>query len=206
MRYSLFVIGVAALGLSWSMVANAIPVPAPAVAWTFYAPTANSVSIEWINGRNAGSSVVTYSPQTKGIWSYDGNLGNQSTSVIEGDMTRQFGLASTALQLVTSCDNAAGCTTGGNGTSSAATYSTGKSYFDYLAVHYGNGEMLFHFAAPVDQFMIQGLHNGLSNFRAYSDGVKVATGAGAVSEPRSAMLLIAGVMALLLRRHRAGTN
>ncbi|PPC87933.1 MAG: hypothetical protein CTY37_02295 [Methylotenera sp.] len=47
---------------------------------------------------------------------------------------------------------------------------SGLNAFNYLAVHYGTGELFFKFANPITGFTITGLSNALSNYRTYTDG------------------------------------
>ncbi len=180
--------------LLFSSVTEAQPQPV-SPSWTYISQTSSPITISWINGGKTGTSQVAYSPVAEGIWSYDGNLGSQNSAVIMQDMQNQFGLSSTALSPVVLCGNAASCISGGNGTSTAATWSTGKN-FDYLAVHYGQGELFFHFAKPVDTFSIQGLHNGLSNLYAYSSTTS------AVAEPAPLAMLMVGLIGLVWRQRR----
>lgn len=186
-----------AIGLSVGLVAPAEAKLQP--VWTNISPATSPITVSWINGNSSGTTQVTYSPSATGIWSYDGNLPNQNPSVIEQNMVTQFGLSSGTLSQVVLCGNASTCTTGGDGTTHTATWSTGKNYYDYLAVHYGQGELFFHFAKPIDSFSIQGLHNGLSNFYGYSDGAP----APAVPEPMPVLLLAAGLAGLIWRQRRS---
>jgi hypothetical protein len=59
---------------------------------------------------------------------------------------------------------------------------TSPTGFDYLAVHIGRGEILFHWSAPITSFTING--ESLSNYRAY---------AAAVPEPETYAMLLGGL-------------
>lgn len=143
---------------------------AQASTWNLISSTSSPISV--------GTSTVYYSPSTaNGIWYYDGNL-KQGHQNIQTDIETQFGLASNSLTYVSGCDLAtSSCTGGSGGTTSGSYYTntfTSNSAYDYLAVHWGGGELLFHWSIPVAAgtlFEIGGLPNGLSNYRAYSSGV-----------------------------------
>ncbi len=183
----------AVMSLGISPVAQAIT-----PSWTYISPATSPITVSWINGNKTGTSVVTYSPVAAEVWAYDGNLASQSQNAVMQDMQNQFGLPSYALGSVMQCANASACTTGGDGTRTSATWSTGQNYFDYLAVHYGQGELFLHFATPVNDFTVQGLHNGLSNFYAFADGEL----APAVAEPAPLFMLAVGMMGLVWRQRR----
>jgi hypothetical protein len=185
----LYVAVVGALALLVAESASAAPPVQPVPAWVNISPTTSPITIDWINGNNTGITVVTYSPVAAGIWSYDGNIANQSAANIRGVVETQFGLAPSTLTNVFICDTYTSCTTGGDGTGSNTNTFTSQSSFDYLAIHFGNGELLFNFTAPQTTFTIAGLHNGLSNFRAYTDGTPVSV----VPEPSTYAMLLAGL-------------
>ena len=152
--------------------------PTPTPAWSFIIPTTSPITIDWINGNSSGKTVVTYSPAAKGIWSYDGNISKQSQKNIQKVIDSKFSFGSKALSYVSGCDTA--CTGSFNS----------KTSFDYLAVHFGNGELLFQFATPQTAFTIDGLHNGLSNYRAYTD---IKGCVSPVPEPDTSSLIITGL-------------
>jgi hypothetical protein len=154
--------------------AHSINNQSPSPSWTDLTSPNSQISVTWINGNSTGSSLITYSPSAANIWSYDGNISNQSSANILKVIDTQFGLGSKALTAVSQCN--IGC---------SSTYTSTKS-FDYLAVHYGNGELLFDFSKPITSFTISGLHNGLSNYRAYNN-------ISPVSEPTEGALLLSGI-------------
>lgn len=59
---------------------------------------------------------------------------------------------------------------------------TSSTPFNYLAVHIGGGEMLFHWSAKITSFNLSG--ESLSNYRAY---------AAPIPEPETYAMLIAGL-------------
>lgn len=160
--------------------ANAKQNNPPTPAWTEYTTPGSSILVTWINGNSTGSSTVTYSPTAANIWSYDDNIQDQSSGNILSVIDTQFKLSPTLLHSAGSCDN--NCTD---------TF-TSTTSFDYLAVHYGQGELLFQFSAPIKSFSISGLHNGLSNYRAYTNLLSV-TSISAVPEPETYGMLLAGL-------------
>ena len=155
---------------------------APVAAWAYITPTTSPITIDWINGMKTDTAEVTYSPAAKGIWSYDGNI-VQSSANIQIAIDTQFKLAPTALTYVSGCDYPGSCNTGGDAKTVSNTFSSTKS-FDYLAVHFGQGELLFQFAKPQKTFTIDGLPNGLSNYGAY---------VSAVPEPSEYALMVSGL-------------
>ena len=172
--------------------AAALASPAMAGTWTHLSsPASSPISIE-------GHS-VTFAISPADIWWYDGNIpGGQSPANVQSAVETQYALTAGTLAYVGGCDNvAAGCanTSGGDGTGSTNTFSNPS--FSYLAVHYGRGELLFHWTAPQTSFSLSGLPRGLSDYRAF---------APAVPEPETYAMLLAGlgVMGAIARRRRQG--
>lgn len=163
--------------------------PAPTPAWSFIIPTTSPITINWINGNSTGTTAVAYSPVATGVWSYDGNISNQSQKNIKKVIDSKFGLGSNTLSYVSGCDYMSSCNTGGDAMTVSNTFSSAKS-FDYLAVHFGQGELLFKFATPQTAFTIDGLHNGLSNYRAYTD---IKGCVSPVPEPDTSSLIVTGL-------------
>ena len=160
---------------------------APAQAspvWTEYLPTATNLTNDPINisyamGGGTATASVHYTPGSAAqVWYYNGNISNQSASNMMTVTESEFGLGSGALHSVSACDS--GC--------SDSFVST--SAFDYLAVHFGQGELLFHWLSPVTDFMISGLPRGISNYRAYDN-------VAATPLPSGALLFATGLLAAL---------
>lgn len=92
---------------------------------------------------------------------------SQSPSVIAAELQTLYGTP--PLGLVTQCDNIpGGCT----GTSfSSSTFSlTGLPAFDFLALHFGGGELFFHWASPITGVTLTAspsFPGGLSDYRTY---------------------------------------
>ncbi|MDF1481112.1 VPLPA-CTERM sorting domain-containing protein [Extensimonas sp. H3M7-6] len=114
---------------------------------------------------------------TGDVWYYDSNLTPQSPSAILGYLATQFNVAPSTLSLAAFCNSdgtgCSGASVSGPAKGTTGTYSFNTtSAFDYLAVHLGGGELLFHWAIPTSSFTISGLTGGaLSDYRAYVSSV-----------------------------------
>lgn len=168
----------------------------------FVAPLASAAS--WVEisnpakgGFTVGGNTVSYGPvAAASVWVYDGANppGAQSAAAIKTLLNTQFGLPSSgtgSLVLATQGDL-------NSGKSGSFTV---NSSFDYLAIHYGRGELLFHWDSPVAAntlFSISNLPRGISNFRAYSS-------VSAVPEPATYGMLVMGLglLGFMARRRRA---
>lgn len=176
----------AALGLSFSLIAAVAPM-ASAASWV-------EITNPAMGGFFADGKTITYGPVAAStVWSYDENPGAQSPAAIRTLINTQFGLPSSGVGSIV-------LTSDGNLSSSkSSTFAVGGT-FDYLAIHYGKGELLFHWSQPQaanTQFSIGNLPNGISNFRAYSSVT-------AVPEPATyGMLMLGmGILGLMARRRR----
>ncbi|MFZ5486272.1 MAG: hypothetical protein ACOY5G_04635 [Pseudomonadota bacterium] len=123
---------------------------------------------------------------------YDDNLTPQSPGAILGYVATQFSVAPATLSLAAYCNsdstNCSDASVSGPAKGAAGVYSlTTTSAFDYLAVHLGGGELLFHWAIPTKSFTISGLTGGaLSDYRAYSS-------VNAVPLPGAALLFLSAL-------------
>ena len=118
---------------------------------------------------------------------YDDNLVPQSPADIQGYLNGLFGTSLGAA--VSACDNpTSGCTAGTTaGFSGGVNSYTSAAAYDYLAIHFGQGELVFHWATPLaagSTFTVAGLPKDLSNYRAFTS---------AVPEPESYAMLLAGL-------------
>jgi len=117
--------------------------------------------------------------------------GGQDAGSIGDLLETSFGLSSTALTNVAFCD---ACPT-----DPMVIDPAGSQTFNYLAVHLGGSELLFHFLSPVTSAtidLITGSLGGFSNWRAYSTGV--------VPLPGAVWLFLSALGLFGLRRKFAG--
>jgi PEP-CTERM motif len=164
------------------------------------AQAATWVDVGPASGFSIAGSTVTYSPSPALIVKYyDDNLVPQSPSGIQGYINSVFG--STLGAAVSSCDNAtSGCTAGTTASFTAGVNSyTSSAAYDYLAIHFGKGELVFNWATPIaagTTFTVAGLPKDLSNYRAFIS---------AVPEPATYAMLLAGlgILGFLSRRRSA---
>ena len=157
-----------------------------------YAPVAYAApsTAVWIDidspstsGFTVGSRQVTYGPVAADqVWVYDGaNITPQNAANIENIIETQFNLPGTgvgSLVLV-----------GQNDAQSTNSFTLTKAT-SYLAIHYGRGELLFHWDTPLAAntvFEISNLPRGISNFRAFD------TIAAPVPEPSTYAMMLAGL-------------
>ena len=168
------------------------------------AQAATWVDLGPASGFLIGSSSITYTPSPAvQVKYYNDNITPQSPANIRSVVNAQFGLSglNAVGAAVSACDNpASGCTAGTSGSGSGGVNSyTSAAAYDYLAIHFGKGELLFHWAAPVaagTTFTIAGLPKDLSNYRAFISPVP---------EPETYAMLLAGLGMLgwLARRRQS---
>lgn len=179
----------AALGLSFSLMAAVAPL-ASAASWV-------EITNPAMGGFSVGGQMVTYGPNAAStVWVYDGANppGSQSPAAIRTLINTQFGLPSSGVGSITLTSD------GDLSSSTSSSFAVGGT-FDYLAIHYGKGELLFHWSQPQaanTQFSIGNLPRGISNFRAYNSVT-------AVPEPATyGMLMLGmGVLGLMARRRHS---
>jgi hypothetical protein len=174
------------------------PAP-PAVAWVDLGPASGFL----IDG-----NAVHYTPSPAlQVKYYADNITPQDAANLRDVINTQFGLSglSAVGNAVSQCDNpASGCSHASGASIQSGLYSnsfTSTVAYNYLAVHFGQGELLFHWAAPLAAgtvFEIGGLPRGLSNYRAYA-------GVSAVPEPGTYAMLLGGLglLGMISRRRSA---
>ncbi|WP_229487670.1 PEP-CTERM sorting domain-containing protein [Pseudoduganella lutea] len=170
---------IAALALMAAAIAPAAHAAPPSAVWIDIQSPATS-------GFTVGSSQVTYGPVAADqVWVYDGaNITPQNAANIENIIETQFNLPGTgvgSLVLV-----------GQNDSQSSNSFTLTKAT-SYLAIHYGRGELLFHWDTPLAAntvFQINNLPRGISNFRAFD------TIAAPVPEPSTYAMMVGGLALL----------
>ena len=161
------------LGVAVAAAAAFAAAPAQAVAsWTVQSP----VVVAGVGTLVLNGHTFTFpDPATPvlDVAFYNDNPGSNSQAAIATFIKSSglFGLTGT-----TSLTNAASNDSFGGGSITSATP------FDYLAVHIGRGEILFHWSTKITSFNLTG--ESLSNFRAY---------AAPIPEPETYAMMIAGL-------------
>lgn len=122
---------------------------------------------------------------------YDMNVPDQSVGNIRTNIAAAYSVSASSLNVASTCDSISGGCAGL--TTSPTTFSlAGVAPFDYLAIHFGGGELFFHWASPITAMTLtalDGFPGGLSNYRSYST----------VPLP-GAFALFLGALAFLARR------
>lgn len=138
-------------------------------------PMSNISAATWsvVDPSNAFFS-YTVSP-ADAIWYFDGNITPQNPANIKNVTENQFGLNPGALTYVSGCDKATSqCTNATGGASGNTNTFSSDVAFNYLAVHFGQAELLFYWDNAINSFSFtdsEDAFKGLSNYRAYSDGL-----------------------------------
>ena len=163
------------------------------------AQAATWVDVGPASGFMIEGSTVTYSPSPAlMVKYYDDNLVPQSPTAIQGYINGVFGSSLGAA--VSYCDNpTSGCVNATGSAGGGSNSFTSAAAYDYLAIHFGQGELVFHWATPVaggTTFTVAGLPKGLSNYRAF---------VSAVPEPETYAMLLAGLglLGFLARRRQS---
>ena len=116
----------------------------------------------------------TYSPSpANNVLYLDEQLTPQNSTYIQSVLESEFGLDSGSLIYESACEKTVCDDASGFDSNSF----TSNDPFNYLAIHFGQGELFFYWANPITSFSIAGYEDiftkggGLSNYRAYSDGL-----------------------------------
>ena len=178
------------IALAIGTAAYASPPPA---TWTDLASDTSPLTIPGVT-----SGTLAYSPGADEVWYYNGNITPQNSSSIKGVVETQFGLTTGSLTAVSQCDSPiSGCinaTATNSGSGNTTYHFSSTKTFDYLALHGGQWELLFHFSAPTTNFYLGVIPTGkfgmggLSNYRSYT-----ASSLTPVPEPETYAMLLAGL-------------
>lgn len=139
----------------------------------FVACNASASTWSVLNPLSPGFTYTVY--PASDILYFNGNITPQNPANIKTVTETQFGLTPGALTFVSGCDNpTSGCTNATGGASGGTNTFLSTAVFDYLAVHFGQQELLFHWDSGITDFSFTdtgSTFRGLSNYRAYSDGL-----------------------------------
>lgn len=183
--------------------ASLLSVSAQANTWNPLTPVVLSGTTTYVLDGTGGNDItVSVNPgATDGYYALKEDLGNQSPQNIQDKIESEFGTLSLIGYCDSLCTNATVDNTGGT-----LTLSTPGQTFDYLALHFGNGqgisELLFYWSVAIESVTVTGL-NSYSNFRAYN-----SADVSAVPLPGAASLFLSalGLGAAAQRRRRASKH
>ena len=143
-------------------------VPFIAAPLLFTAISASALTYQTLNPSAPG---FNYSPLADGIKFYDGNITPQNPINIKAVTEDAFGLTPGSLTFVSAA----------NVPDTSVSSFTSSVGFNYLAVHFGGSELFFYWDNAINSFSISNYKNitkgadgnggGISNYRAYSDGL-----------------------------------
>jgi hypothetical protein len=116
------------------------------------------------------------------VWYYNANVTPQSPTAVKTVVENRYGLLAGSLSTVAYCDNVStgSCThaSANNATANGVPTSTftASTPFDYLAIHLGNAELLFHWSLATSTFTLAGMPTAsISNYRAFLGPQVLAT-------------------------------
>lgn len=146
---------------------------AQADIWTVPVDASGNFTVTDMTGPQSPESFdFTVAPTTtpNPVIYYDTNPpGGQSPTNIATLIAAQYTVPVSTLVNMSNCDSISGGCAGTTGTSSSFSL-TGVAAFDYLAVHFGGGELFFHWAQPITSMTLlalDGFPGSLSNYRSY---------------------------------------
>ena len=130
--------------------------------------TAISASAAFLDVTTDPNFTYTPDPATKILY-FDGKITPQNPDYIQTLVESEFEVIG-SLTYVSACDGG-GCD---NASGLDGDSFDSNDPFNYLAIHFGNGELFFYWAAPITSFSIAGYEDiftkggGLSNYRVFN--------------------------------------
>ena len=196
MKKFIAVAAITLAALASSAVNAAMVVYAPTNPFSFTA-SAGTLTFDYLSG-------TTVSQIAAGDDNPAPPIANQSYDAISDAIETVFGLPANTFASETDVSNGGSSTYKGDINGSSATIYSDIAY-DYLAIHFGQYEVFFHFAAlvqPGEAFRIfkvaaQGQGGGLSNYRAYNSNPSV------IPIPAAAFLFAPALLGFLGLRRKA---
>lgn len=189
------------------LASSLLSLSAHAATWNPLTPTMLSGTTTYVIDGNKGKTItVSVNPgASDGYYAYREDIGSQDPTNIESQIKSEFDTGT--MSLIGHCDKS--CTNAtlvnSNGTQDI---STKGEKFDYLAIHFGNGqgvsELLFYWTVAIESVTVTGLKS-FSNFRAYKSELADAVSVSAVPLPGAALMFLSalGFGAGVQRRRRA---
>ncbi len=142
--------------------------PLIAAPLLFTALSASALTFQTLDPANPG---FTYDPLADQIKFYDGNITPQNPVNLQAATEEAFGLVSGSLTFVGEADVP----------DTSPSEFNSNTAFNYLTIHFGGSELFFYWDNAINSFSIadykditggaDGTGGGISNYRAYSDGL-----------------------------------
>jgi hypothetical protein len=188
------------------------PAPPPPLPPTTTSPMWIKTANPSMAGFDVGTNSVQYGPvAAQTVWVYDGDNppntagpGNsQSPATIKTLIETKFELTN-AISLTSEGDFEE---QNSKNEDKSGSFNISPS-FDYLAIHYGQGELLFHWDSPfttTTAFSFSNLPHGISNYRAYLSLGQETPPVSPVPEPETYGMMIAGLglLGFMARRRKS---
>jgi hypothetical protein len=168
---------------------------AQAVTWSPVNAASGSFTINY-KGADVTLTIAPAAGLINPLWYYNDNFNPQDPVSIGTGVEGQFGLPDGSLKKVSACDKD-GCEGGGSVSGTNLSSFTSGGAFEYLAVHLGQGELFFHWAAAISGVTLTGV-DSISNYRSYTTM--------ATPLPAAAWMFGAALLGMLGLKRRAKRN